>query len=181
MAARHEDLKIFQLADRLALDVFKMSAALPPEERDGLRPHLRRAAIAVPIGIIEGCVRSVPSEREQMVATALGAASEMRYLLSVLHRLDLIDGGDFDQLNGDYDLLVRGLQKFASARRDGDGAGRPRRDERRDGDGAERSRRDERREDSGAERDGDRSREQSGYGDDRRGPPSRRRDSGWRR
>jgi len=160
MTARHEELKVFQLADRLALDVFRMSGGLPAGERDGLQAHLRRAAIAVPVGIIEGCARRDVAEREHMVGAALGAASEMRYLLSVLNRLELIDDRDFDQLSGDYDLLVRGLQKFVSAVRNHDGAPRGRGDER---------------DDEGARR-------RPGYGDDqRRGAPGQRRGgSDWR-
>jgi len=160
MTARHEELKVFQLADRLALDVYRLSGALPAAERDGLQAQLRRAAVAVPVGIIEGCARRDAGERERMVGTALGAASEMRYLLGLLHRLELIDDRDFDALNGDYDLLVRGLQKFVSAVRDQDGAAPPR--QRRD-------------------RDDEGSRKRPGYGDDRRGSPdSQRRDSDWR-
>jgi len=157
MTARHEDLKVFQLADRLALDVFRMSGGLPAEERAGLQAHLRRAALAVPVGIIEGCARRAAAEREQRVGQALGAAAGMRYLLSVLNRLELIDDRDFDQLNGDYDLLVRGLQKFVSAVRNQDGAPRGRRDGHRDSD------------DEGSRR---------GYGDgERRGATAARRSS----
>ena len=50
----HRDLKVFQLAYRLAVDVFRETASFPKEERYSLTDQIRRASRGVAANIAEG-------------------------------------------------------------------------------------------------------------------------------
>jgi four helix bundle protein len=45
MSRKHDKLRVFQLADSLAGQVYRHSASFPASERFGLQSQLRRAAV----------------------------------------------------------------------------------------------------------------------------------------
>ena len=47
-------LHVFQLADRLALDMYRATRELPRQEQFEIGKQLRRAALSVPTNLIEG-------------------------------------------------------------------------------------------------------------------------------
>ena len=48
------DLKVYQLAFKLAMDIFKLSKAFPEEERYSLTSQIRRSSRSVAANIAEG-------------------------------------------------------------------------------------------------------------------------------
>lgn len=81
------DLKVWQAAHELTLDVYRATNALPPEERYGLLPQLRRAAVSIPANIAEGCGRRGDRDFARFLQIAMGSASELEYLLLLSHDL----------------------------------------------------------------------------------------------
>jgi four helix bundle protein len=105
-------LKVFQLADGLVVEVYRLARRFPPEERYGLQAQLRRAAVSAPTNIVEGCARRSTKDYLYFIGVALGSASEVRYLLSLARRLGFVAAGDGDALEGRYVELIRGLQRL---------------------------------------------------------------------
>ena len=48
------DLKVYQLAYKLAMEIFRESKAFPPEEKYSLTDQIRRSSRSVPANIAEG-------------------------------------------------------------------------------------------------------------------------------
>lgn len=51
---RHHELQAWQVAMRLAREVYELTAGFPPAELYGLTSQLRRSAVSVPSNIAEG-------------------------------------------------------------------------------------------------------------------------------
>ena len=68
----HTKLRAFELADEVALLVYKVTAGFPKEEVYGLTSQMRRAAVSVPSNIVEGCVRDSQADYLRFLNIASG-------------------------------------------------------------------------------------------------------------
>ncbi len=112
MARKHENMMVFQQADELVLEVYKLTKDLPAEERFGLQSQIRRAAVSAPTNIVEGAARDTDKDFRHFLVMALGSASEVKYLLALCSRLELLDSHLTHVLESRYDSLIRSLQCF---------------------------------------------------------------------
>lgn len=110
MSRDHRKLKVFSMADELVVEVYRRTTDFPVEERYGLQAQLRRAAVSVPTNIVEGCARRTTRDYVQFLVIALGSASEIRYLLGLARRLEILSSSAHDALEPAYDELVRALE-----------------------------------------------------------------------
>jgi four helix bundle protein len=83
-------LSAFQLADQLAVAVYKHTQGMPPDERFGLTTQIRRAAVSIPSNIVEGCSRNSEADSLRFLDMALGSACELEYQLSLALRLGFL-------------------------------------------------------------------------------------------
>ncbi len=94
----HTKLKAFELADEVALLIYKITAEFPKEELYGLTSQMRRAAVSVPSNIVEGCARDSQADYLRFLTIAFGSLRELRYQLSLSVRLGFLDGQDSSQI-----------------------------------------------------------------------------------
>lgn len=85
--ANHKDLIVFQKADELAFNIYKLTETFPRSEIFGLTSQLRRAALSVPTNIVEGYARKSKKELFQFISIALGSHAEVEYLFSFSKKL----------------------------------------------------------------------------------------------
>jgi four helix bundle protein len=109
MARDYSKLRTFQLADALVPDVYVLTRALPPEERYGLQSQIRRASVSTPTNIVEGSVRRSDRHYLRYLENALGSACEVRYLLGLCVRLELLEERACAPLIERYTEVIRSL------------------------------------------------------------------------
>jgi four helix bundle protein len=86
----HKKLRAFELADQLALEVYRMTRNFPKEEQFGLTSQLRRAAVSVASNIVEGCARHSEADYLRFLDIAYGSIREIEYQLSLALRLGFV-------------------------------------------------------------------------------------------
>lgn len=86
-----KDLKIWDKAMDLAVDVYKATSNFPTEEKYGLTSQMRRCAVSVPSNIAEGAGRNTNGEFRQFLGIANGSSFELQTQLILSNRLKLID------------------------------------------------------------------------------------------
>jgi four helix bundle protein len=75
------ELKLWQKAHRLVLDIYAHTGGFPDDERYGLTAHLRKSAISIASNVAEGCGREGERELARFLGIAAGSASETEYQL----------------------------------------------------------------------------------------------------
>ena len=96
----HRKLKAFELADRLALAVYKHTRGFPREEIFGLIAQLRRAAVSVPSNIVEGCARTSEADYLRFLDIAYASSREVEYQLSLAARLGYLEAEAHHEVSG---------------------------------------------------------------------------------
>jgi four helix bundle protein len=115
MSRDHRKLRVFGMADDLAVRVYHLTGSFPREERFGLTAQLRRAAVSVAANIVEGCARATPREYGSFLNIAFGSAAESRYLLQLSFRLKFVSDADFKAADAAFDALLGALGKLLQA------------------------------------------------------------------
>ena len=91
-------LKVWQRAHQLTLDIYKTTASFPRSEAYGLASQIRRAAVSIPSNLAEGCGRNGDAELARFCSIAGGSASELEYQILLARDLKLIKPEDYGQL-----------------------------------------------------------------------------------
>ena len=102
-----EDLDVFKLAHRLALEVYRVTESFPKTEQFGLTAQLRTAASSVPSNIVEGAHRESRAEYRHFVVIARGSAGEASYRLLLAMDLTYLPRATGQQLREDYARVVQ--------------------------------------------------------------------------
>ncbi len=96
------NLKTWQKAHKLTLDVYHATGVFPKEELYGLTNQMRRSCSSIPTNIAEGCGRDSDAELTRYLHSGMGSASELEYQLLLAHDLDLLSLEKYTQLNQDF-------------------------------------------------------------------------------
>jgi four helix bundle protein len=114
----HTKLRAFELADALALAVYRHTRRFPREEVFGLTAQLRRAAVSVASNIVEGCARESAADYLRFLDIAYGSVREVQYQITVAGRIGYLSDEAADELTGTatetckvLNALIRSLRK----------------------------------------------------------------------
>ena len=106
------DLKVWEKAHRLTLDVYKATRDFPREEQYGLTSQLRRATSSIPANIAEGCGRNTGPDLRRFLEIAMGSASEVEYHLLLGRDLGMLKSELHQQLTDQTCEVKRMLAAF---------------------------------------------------------------------
>lgn len=111
------ELKIWRKAIDLAVDIYRVTAEFPPEEKYGLTSQIRRASVSISSNIAEGAGRNSEKEFKHFLGIANGSSFELQTQLFISNKLSLINDKDLENLRLCIDELQKmnyGFQKMLS-------------------------------------------------------------------
>ena len=107
--------EVFQLADQLVLEVYRVTAKFPKSEMFGLIGQMRRAAASIPMNLAEGAARAGAREFAQFVNIAVGSCEEVRYQLHLSRGLGYISDLEHQKLDGKHESVKKMPAKLYGA------------------------------------------------------------------
>ena len=107
--------EVFQLADQLVLDSYRVTAIFPKSETSGLTGQMRRAAASIPMNLAEGAARAGAKEFAQFVNVAVGSCEEVRYQLHLAEALGCLTKAEQQALDRRYESVKKMLAKLYGA------------------------------------------------------------------
>jgi four helix bundle protein len=102
-----KELKIWNKAIDLAVDVYKATSTFPSDERFGLISQSRRAAVSIPSNIAEGAGRNSIKEFNYFLGIANGSSYELQTQLVIANRLAILESEILDPLLTQIDELQK--------------------------------------------------------------------------
>lgn len=107
-----EDLRVWQISHKLALEIYRLTKQIPKEETYGIISQLRRSSASVPANIVEGFYRNTTKELIQFLYNARGSAGEVVYFLVLTKDLGYVFPQDYENLRGQYENLIKSINAF---------------------------------------------------------------------
>jgi four helix bundle protein len=93
------NLKDWERAHVLTLDVYQSSKSFPREEMYGLTSQMRRASASIGANIAEGSCRRGDIDFARFLQMAAGSTSELEYHLLLARDLKLLQMPDYQRLS----------------------------------------------------------------------------------
>ena len=115
-------LRVWQVAQELAIDAHRVTARMRGARSAALRDQLTRAAMSVPTNIVEGSAHASQREFARFLQYALASVSELEGHVQLAHAFEVMTEQDFTALLArivDVRKMLHGLLKRVKATRNG--------------------------------------------------------------
>ena len=119
MLKSYKDLKVWQKAYRLCLDIYRITREFPKEERYGLTSQIRRSAVSVPSNIAEGYGRRTTADYVRSLYIAYGSNCELETQMLLSGDLEYVEDGILQGVMSevqDVERMLKALIKSLSAK-----------------------------------------------------------------
>jgi four helix bundle protein len=110
------DLRVWQLAKALAVEIYELTGAGPLSRDFGLRDQMRRAAVSIPSNIAEGDERDTNKESVRFLYIAKGSLAELRTQLEIARDVGALSSESHDVLEAKCAEIGRMLGALNKAR-----------------------------------------------------------------
>lgn len=118
----YKKIRAWQIADKLAIEVYKLTREFPRSEQFGLVAQMRRAAVSVAANIVEGASRRHTREYLQFLYVSLGSLNELEYYFRFSKEVEYIRDGVYEDMINKCEKAIktlRGLISYIEGGRDG--------------------------------------------------------------
>jgi four helix bundle protein len=115
MSGSYRDIKVWQKAIELVMEIYSCTRSFSQEEMYGLIGQLRRAAISVPSNIAEGKGRRTDKEFLLFLHHARGSVFEMETQLTIAGLLGYIPENEVRRLGNSAGEIARMLSGLIKA------------------------------------------------------------------
>ena len=124
MARLYQNIQAYHLAYALVLEIYKRTENFPKSEENNIKSQLRRAAVSIPLNIVEGSAKASKKEFLRYLNIAYGSAKEVEVLLNLCFDLKYLQQSDYDflsessdELNAKLFLFMRDVESKVSDKR----------------------------------------------------------------
>ena len=114
MLKNYKELKVWQKSYKLCLEIYRITAKFPKEERYGLTSQIRRSVVSIPSNIAEGYGRKTTPEYIRFLYIAYGSNCELETQILLSGDLDYIKTGKLKILKegiGEVERMLKALIK----------------------------------------------------------------------
>jgi four helix bundle protein len=110
----HKDLEIFKRSYAISLEIYKVSASFPKEERFAITDQLRRSSSSICANIAEGYGRQLTSNSDfkRFLIIAKGSCQETQVWIDYCHDLSFIGSQTAERWALEYEEISRMLYAF---------------------------------------------------------------------
>lgn len=112
---QYKNLRIWQKAMDLVIEVYLLTSGFPDSEKYGLINQMRRCAVSIPSNIAEGARRNGKSEFHHFLGIAKGSLAELETQIEISSRLNFKKDVDYEKLLAETDSLGRMISKLQSS------------------------------------------------------------------
>jgi four helix bundle protein len=101
MLKNYKELKVWQKSYELCLEIYRITAKFPNEERYGLTSQIRRSVVSIPSNIAEGYGRKTTRDYIRMLYISYGSVCELETQILLAGDLELIEKDVLGKLKKD--------------------------------------------------------------------------------
>ena len=109
MVKGYKDLVVWQKSSDLVLEIYKVLAEFPVDERYGITSQIKRSAVSIPSNIAEGSVRRSKKEFIRFINISSGSAAELQTQLYLSMNLGFLDKLKFEELDKNITSILKML------------------------------------------------------------------------
>lgn len=109
---RYKELKVWQKAIDLAVEVYRITEILPREERFGLITQINRCVVSIPSNIAEGAGRNTNKDFDHFLGISLGSSFELDTQLVISNRLGYVVSDDFEKIEVELEHIQNMIVKL---------------------------------------------------------------------
>ena len=113
-----KELKVWQEARDLAVQVYRVTARAKFSKDYGLRDQVQRAAVSIASNIAEGYERGGDKEFVRYLLVAKGSVSELRTQMEIAVSIGYMDQNAFDQIEDKCKKVTGMLVNLIKARKE---------------------------------------------------------------
>ena len=115
-----KELRVWQEAKKLAIDVYKVTRSGKLSRDYGLRDQIQRSAVSIPSNIAEGYERNSDKEFVRFLMIAKGSIAELRTQLEICMEIGYLDDEVFNTLEGQCNKIGAMTTMLIKSRRGND-------------------------------------------------------------
>jgi len=109
---RYKELKVWQKAIDLAVEVYKITEKFPKDERFGLISQINRCVVSIPSNIAEGAGRNTKKDFDNFLGISLGSSFELDTQLVISNRLGFVSTLDFEKIESELEHIQNMIAKL---------------------------------------------------------------------
>lgn len=110
-----EDLRVWQRAHRMVIQVFELTNGFPEVEKWGLSNQMRRCSSSIGMNLAKGVGRHSRKELIRFLYIARGSLEELKYQIRLATDLKYIHQNQFEEIRQELNIIGKMLNAFINA------------------------------------------------------------------